>query len=160
MQGLLLHELIELCTHYSWPTKEIHVVKLCNSLTKWKHTMIVSYYVNLIIILISYPILSWNLVTQMWNIIVKYPGTFQYTVCRNHYETIKKRQKQNHLRKPWLCQGNNMILHTSLHCLKQNINQEFKFTKAIPYKVLYILFWILGLRISHCLTARQVKTVS
>ena len=44
--------------------------------------MIVSYYVNLIVILISYPILSWNLVTQMWNIIVKYPGTLQYTVCR------------------------------------------------------------------------------
>ena len=45
--------------------------------------MIVSYYVNLIIILISYPILSWNLVTQKWNIIVKYPAIFQYTVCRN-----------------------------------------------------------------------------
>ena len=35
-----------------WPTKEIHEVKLCNSLSKWKNTMIVSYYVNLIIILI------------------------------------------------------------------------------------------------------------
>ena len=73
--------------------EEIRVVKLCNSLAKWKHTKIVSYYVNLIIILKSHPILSWNLVTQMWNIIVKYPGTFRYTVCRNHYETIKKRQK-------------------------------------------------------------------
>ena len=50
--------------------------------------MIVSYYVNLIIILISLPILSWNLVTQMWNIIVKYPGIFQYTV-RNYKEEAK-----------------------------------------------------------------------
>ena len=66
----------ELCTHYSWPTKEIHVVKLCNRPAKWKHAMIVAYYVNLIVILLSHPILSWNLVTQMWNIIVKYPGTF------------------------------------------------------------------------------------
>ena len=24
---------------------------------------------------------------------VKYPGTLQYTVCRTHYETIKKMQK-------------------------------------------------------------------
>ena len=72
---------------------EIHAVKLCNSLAKWKHTVIVSYYVNLIIILIPYPILSWNLVTQMSNIIVKYPSTFQYTVWSTHCETIKKRQK-------------------------------------------------------------------
>ena len=71
--------------------------------------MIVSYYVNLIIILVSYPILSWNLVTQKWNIIVKYTGTFQYTVCRNYYETMKKRQKWNHLRKPWLCQGKHCV---------------------------------------------------
>ena len=67
----------------------IHVVNLCNSLAEWKHAMIVSHYINIILILISCLILSLNLVTQMWKIILKYPGTFQYTFCRAHYETSK-----------------------------------------------------------------------
>ena len=54
----------------------IHVVNLCNSLAEWKHAMIVSHYINIILILISCPILSLNLVTQMWKIIMKYPGIF------------------------------------------------------------------------------------
>ena len=62
---------------------------LCNSLAEWKHAMIVSHYINIIVILISCLILSLNLVTQMWKIILKYPGTFQYTFCRAHYETPK-----------------------------------------------------------------------
>ena len=49
--------------------------------------MIVSHCINLILILISCLVLSLNLVTQMWKIILKYPGTFQYTLCRAHYET-------------------------------------------------------------------------
>ena len=32
---------------YSWPTKTIHVVNLCNSLAEWKHAMIVSHYMNI-----------------------------------------------------------------------------------------------------------------
>ena len=89
MLGLLLHGPIKLCILSSWRTKTIHVVNLCNSLAEWKHAMIVSHYINIILILISCLILSLNLVTQMWKIILKYPGTFQYMFCRAHYETPK-----------------------------------------------------------------------
>ena len=51
--------------------------------------MIVSHYINIILIIISCLILSLNLVIQMWKIILKYPGTFQCTFCRVHYETPK-----------------------------------------------------------------------
>ena len=89
MPGLLLHGPIKLCLLYSWRSKTIHVVNLCNSLAEWKHAMIVSHYINIILILLSWLILSLNIVTQMWKIILKYPGTFQYTFCRAHYETPK-----------------------------------------------------------------------
>ena len=44
------------------------------SLANWKHTVTVSSYVNLIIILISYPILPWNFIYEceilLWNVLV------------------------------------------------------------------------------------------
>ena len=84
----------------------IHVVNLCNSLAEWKHAMIVSHYINIILILISCLILSLNLVTQMWKIILKYPGTFQYTFCRAHYETSKNWRNFIISNCPGGCQGN------------------------------------------------------
>ena len=81
-------------------TKEIHVVKLCNSLAKRKHTVIVSYYANLIVLLTSYPILSWNLVTQIYNIIGIYPGTSVHRLPHslwNYKEEAKIKPSENAL---------------------------------------------------------------
>ena len=95
--------------------KTIHVVNLCNSLAEWSHAMIVSHYINIILILISCLILSLNLVTQMWKIILKYPGTFQYTFCHAHYKTPKNWRNFIISNCPGGCQGNDWFQTSVFH---------------------------------------------
>ena len=66
--------------------------------------MIVSYYVNLIIILISYPILSWNLITQMWNTLFEISWYFSVPCLpqslRNYKEKAKIKPSEKALAMP------------------------------------------------------------
>ena len=73
--------------------------------------------------------------TQMWNIIVKYPTTFQYTVWNTHCETIKRGRNKT----IWECPGHARAISKAFYricfiCIYQKI-WEWK-SNLVPHFVM------------------------